>query len=349
MKSIVFAILILCLSHLDDIAQTTPDTTIQDKKNVSPDSSYIKYYDNYLNITAGWNTRNTEYLVSYPQSHTRFLLSPKETDQFYFSLDYSFLYLYYSFTPHVFNLNRADTIKGSSNRSTFATGFSFKQWNINFDYQNIKGYYLKNTNEFIPGWSKGDAYLQYPDLQTIQIGGQIAYNFNKKFSISSLTSGKEQQLKTVFTFFPVIAYWHIKMKDEADSIKKPDNVLSVNNDINLLLPVAANVVFAQNFYIAAFAGPIIGVDFFEANGYDVNAYAINTSGTKVSTGYYLRTSIGYTNKKFYAGFDAFDRKYGHEEEEQKFSKNSYGFQTYIGTRFDAPGFLKRTVSWLQKL
>ena len=191
----------ICLLRIQTFTQTITDTTAQ-KKIQNIDSSYIKYYDNYLNLTTGWNTRNTEYTISYPQYNTRFILSPKETHQFYISLDYSFLYAYYSFTPQILNINKEDTIKGSSKRSTFATGFSFKRWNFNFDYQSIRGYYLQNTNEFIPGWSKGDPYLQFPDLKTIQVGAQVAYNFNKRFSVASLTSGKEQQLKTAFTFFP---------------------------------------------------------------------------------------------------------------------------------------------------
>jgi hypothetical protein len=339
----------ICLFCLPVVAQTIRDTTSL-KKDLSNDSSYIKYYDNYLNVTAGWNTRNTEFIISYPQYATRFILSPKETDQFFISLDYSFLYLYYSFTPHIFNLNSEDTIKGSSKRSTFGAGFSFKQWNINFDYQNIKGYYLKNTNEFVPGWSKGDAYIQAPGLRTIQTGLQVGYNFNDKFSVSSLTSGKEQQLKTVVTFFPILAYWYVKMKNEtADSTHRSDNVLSVNNDVNLLLPASANIVFAKNFYIAAFAGPIIGIGFFKANAYDEYGNALTTSGTKISTGYYARTSLGYTGKKFYAGMDAFLRDYGHQQQDQKFSKYSYGVQVYIGTRFDPPGFLQRTVTWLRHI
>jgi hypothetical protein len=344
----IASLILICSFHLHCFAQTITDTSHQ--KDNTADSSYIQYYDNYLNVTTGWNTRNTEYHISYPQYNTRFVLSPKETDQFFINLDYSFLFAYYSFTPHVFNLNNDDTIKGSSKRSTFATGFSFKQWSISFDYQNIKGYYLKNTDDFIPGWSKDDAYLQYPGLRTIQAGGQVAYNFNKKFSVSSLLSGKEQQLKTVFTFLPILAYWNIKMKDEAnDSIQKADNVLTINNDINLLFPLAANIVFAKNFYLAAFAGPLVGVDFYKANGYDANGRAISTSGTRISNGYYARGSIGYTDKKFYAGLDAFARKYSHGQAGQTFSKYSYGLQAYVGTRFYPPGFLKRTSDWLNTL
>lgn len=349
MKSKTPAVFIcISLFYLPALAQTTNDTTPL-KKEISVDSSYIKYYDHYLNVTAGWNTRNTKYTISYPQYNVRFVLSPRETNQFNISLDYSFLYLYYSFTPHVFNLNNEDTIKGSSKRSTFGMGFSFKRWYINFDYQNIKGYYMQNTDELIQGWSKGDAYLQFPDMRTIQTGLQAGYNFNKRFSVSSLASGKEQQLKTVFTFFPVLAYWNIKMKAErVDSVQKSSNVLSINNDINLLLPASVNVVFAKNFYVAAFAGPIIGIDFFKANAYDENGKALINSGTKISTGYYARASLGYTGRNFFTGVDAFSRYYAHHQQDQKFSKYSYGVQAYIGTRFNPPGFLKRSVTWLQK-
>jgi hypothetical protein len=338
-----------CIFYVPVFAQTINDSSTL-IKDTAIDSSYIRYYDHYLNVTAGWSTNNTQYIITYPQYHTRFVLSPKETDQFSVSLDYSFLYLYYSFTPHIFNLNNEDTIKGSSKRLTFGTGFSFSRWKINLDYQNIKGYYLHNTNEFIPDWTKGDAYIQYPGLRTIQAGGQVGYNFNKKFSISSLTSGKEQQLKTVFTFFPILAYRHIKLKDETnDSVQNTDNVLSVNNDINLLLPVSVNIVFAKNFYVAAFAGPCIGIDFFKAKAYDENGKVLTTSGTKISTGYYARGSIGYTGRNFFAGIDAVSRYYGHQQLDQRFSKNSYGMQVYIGTRFDPPVFLQRTVAWLDKI
>jgi hypothetical protein len=349
MKGEAPAIFILaCLFHLPAFTQTTIDTASL-KKTKPDDSAYIKHYDNYLNVTVGWNTRNTKYTISYPKDDIRFIFSPKETNQFNIAVDYSYLYAYYSFTPQMLGLNSDDTIKGSTKRSTFAMGFSFTRWSINFDYQKIQGYYLQNTNEFIPGWSKGDAYIQKPDMKTIQAGGQAGYNFNKKFSIASLTSGKEQQLKTAFTFFPILAYWNIKMKDESnDSVQKSTNVNTVNNDINLLLPASANIIFARNFYISAFAGPIIGIDFFKTNGYDERSKAISNSGTKISIGYYARGSIGYTGRKFFTGIDAFARNYWHQQQDQKFTKYSYGFQAYIGTRFDPPGFLERTVAWLQK-
>src|SRR4249919_883190 len=103
MKSKLPAIFIfICIFYLPVFAQTTSDTSTL-VKDTSIASSYIKYYDHYLNFTAGWNTRNTRYIISYPLYSTRFILSPKETDQFFIGLDYSFLYLYYSFTPQVFN------------------------------------------------------------------------------------------------------------------------------------------------------------------------------------------------------------------------------------------------------
>jgi len=337
--------ILICLLHARGLTQTTTDTAAL-KTDKAADSPYIKHYDNYLNITTGWNTRNTEYTISYPQHNTRFILSPKETHQFYISLDYSFLYAYYSFTPHAFNSE--DTIKGKSKRSTFTTGFSLKRWSFNFDYQSIRGYYLQNTNEFIPGWSKGDAYLQFPDLKTIQVGGQVGYNFNKRFSVASLTSGKEQQLRTVLTFFPILAYWDIKMRDEANTDpQETGNVLTINNDINLLLPVSANIVFAKNFYVSAFAGPIIGINFFKANGYDKQTKSISASGTHMSTGYYVRSSIYDTGKKFFTGLDIFSRSYGHQQEYEKFIKHSYGIQAYVGTRLKAHGFLQKNVTWLQ--
>jgi hypothetical protein len=340
--------ILICLYHVQGFAQTTNDT-IALKESNSKDSSYIKYYDDYLNFTTGWNTKNTKYIISYPVYNARFVFSPKETNQFSLSLDYSFLYLYYSFTPHIFNLNGEDTIKGATNRTTFATGFSVKRIYINFDYQNIKGYYLQNTNEFVPGWSHGDAYVQLPDLRTIQTGMQVAYNFNKNFSISSLASGKEQQLKTAFTFFPMLAYWHIKMKSETnETAQNASNIITANNDINLIVPASVNIVFAKNFYFAVFAGPIVGIDFFKATGYSENGEEISVSGNKLSTGYYARAGVGYTNKKFYAGIDAFIRNYRHQQQIQKFTKESYGVQVYAGTRFDPPGFLRRSVTWLKK-
>jgi len=47
--------------------------------------------------------------------------------------------------------------------------------------------------------------------------------------------------------------------------------------------------------------------------------------------------------------DAFARNYGHQQQDQKFIKYTYGLQAYIGTRFNPPRFLKNTVTWLQKI
>ena len=139
------------------------------------------------------------------------------------------------------------------------------------------------------------------------------------------------------------------MKDvSGNSAEKTGNVLTINNDINLLLPGAVNIVFAKDFYVSVFAGPLIGMDFYKANGYDKQTKSISVSGTKISTGYYIRSSIGYTGKRFFTGMDIFTRSYGHQQEYEKFIKHSYGLQAYIGTRFDAPRFLQRSVAWLQK-
>ena len=76
----------ICLFRLPVLAETISDT-IAPKKIIPVDSPYIKYYDHYLNVTAGWNTRNTRYIISYPQYHLRFVLSPKETNQFIVNID----------------------------------------------------------------------------------------------------------------------------------------------------------------------------------------------------------------------------------------------------------------------
>lgn len=347
-RGILLWLVVLHLFHLRLPAQSMHDSAAQAAD--SPASRpYIKLYDNYLNVTTGWNTRNTRYILSYPQYDTRFVLSPKETDQFFVNVDYSFLFLYYSFTPRVFNLNSSDSIKGNTSRSTFGFGFAFQQWHINFDFQNIKGYYLRNTEEFLPGWQKGDAYIQFPDLRTIQKGGQVGYNFNKNFSISSLASGKEQQLRNVLTLFPILAYWNIRLKDDVvDSVQQVSQDISVNNDINVLVPVAATLVIRRNYYVSAFAGPIAGVNFFRATAYDETGQQLTTSGTKISTGYYARASVGYTGKTFFMGVDGFVRYYSHQQQMQRFSKQSYGIQVYAGTRFNAPRFLVNAVGWLEK-
>jgi hypothetical protein len=338
----LLVILLLCNKH--GITQNIDSLKMKLSGN---DSNFIKHYNSTLNFTFGSSTRNTEFHIAYPQSNIQFLLSPKETQQFSIHVDYKFLFLFYSFTPHFFNLNKTDSVKGSSARSTFAFGVNINRWSLNFDYQKIKGYYLKNTHDFNSTWTNGDPYLKFPSLVSEQLGVQLAYNFNKKFSLTSLTSGQEEQLKTACTFSPMLAFWKIKLKNEIPTTSTNNN-LTTNYDLNLLLPVAANIVFAKHFYISLFTGPIIGIDFYSADGYDSNGKVITASGSLISTGYYLRSSIGYTNQKFFCGFDTYSRKYTHTEVDMQFSKYSYGLQAYIGMRLLPPNFLMKSAEWIQR-
>ena len=342
--AISFLLCIMMITSVEGFSQNALDSN----KIFNKDSLFIKTYSNKINVTTGFSTRNFSFSLDYPNS-VQLVLLPNEIQQSSLDFDYRFISLGISYSPGF--LNNTDPIKGHTTRKSFGLSLNAEPWRFRFDYATTKGFFVENTKDYDSSWIPGKPYIQLPALTNSQIGFQLSYNFNKRFSQRSITSGVEKQLRSAMSFIPSLYAYYFRLYDQPDTISavysNGDYLRDI--DINLVLPFAGTFVFAKNFYFTTSIGPSIGVDIYQSNSLSTVADDPR-SKTLMSFGYLLRSGFGYTGEKWYFGSDAIYREYQHNNQaDEKVVKLFYSLQFYVGFRLNPPKFVKKSVDWTQKV
>ncbi|MBL0132899.1 MAG: DUF4421 family protein [Chitinophagaceae bacterium] len=327
--------------------QEVNDSIINSGKEKLPISSYIEKYDTLIHFEPWLSTKLMEYRLYYPNNFKLFL-RPVELNTLSLGLYYRFIDLSIGFSPKFINQNKPDYLTNLSKRFEFTTGFSFDRFYVSLDYSEIKGFYLRNTADF--GRSLPEQpNLTFPELKVKQYGAMINYNFNPRFSRSGMKSGAQSQLKSAWTFMPAFQYARYRFSDKGISANlENDNTFSA--DLNLLFPLYGTLVIGKHSFISGGFGPSVGLDFYRSLSYTENQTIVTSKGTSISTGYLVDFAMGINGRKFYGGLQGYIRSYGHKiEEVDKMQKVFYSGHLYVGMRFNAPKWTKKTLDWVNKI
>jgi Domain of unknown function (DUF4421) len=329
------------------ICQNQDDSALLSKPNKLPVSAYIEKFDTLVHFEPWLSTKLMEYKLYYPNNFKLFL-RPVELNTISLGLYYRFIDVSIGFSPKFINQNKPTHLSNLSKRFEFSTGFSFSKFYLSLDFSQIKGFYLRNTADF--GRSLPDTpNLVFPQLQVKQYGAMINYNFNPRFSRSGMKSGAQSQLKSAWTFMPAFQFARYRFADnsEATSLQN-DNTFST--DLNLILPVYGTLVISKKTFISGGIGPSVGIDFYKTLSYTNNRSVVVTNGQSISTGYLADLALGYNGKKFYGGLQGYIRSYGHKiENVDRMKKVFYSAHIYVGMRFNAPKWTKKTLDWVNKI
>ena len=327
-------------------AQQSSDSTLSPKKQKLLISEYIKSNDTLIQLETRWSTRQMEYRLYYPDDFKLFL-SPNQTNNISLGFAYRYVDISFGFSPKFFNKNQPEDLRGLSTRAGLSTGFSLKRFYFSLEYSTVKGFYLKNSKEYARGLPD-TPFLLFPNLQVLQAGGMVSYNFNPRFSTSALKSGSQVQLKSAWTFLPTFQFARFRFRDKSP-VTGIENESTFSTDLNLLLPLMGTLVFAKKGYVTASLGPSIGIDFFKTLSYTGSQQIKISNGTSLSTGYLFQSAIGFNAKKFYGGLESTIRSYGHRiEDVDRLRKFFYSVQVYIGFNLRAPRWAKKSLDWANK-
>lgn len=343
---VAFFIVFLIISN-SSYCQEVNDSAINSSNNKLPISSYIEKYDTLIHFEPWLSSKLMEYRLYYPNNFKLFL-RPVELNTLSLGMYYRFIDLSIGFSPKVINQNKPDYLTNLSQRFEFTTGFSINRFYLSLDYSEIKGFYLRNTADF--GRSLPDQpNLTFPQLKVKQYGAMINYNFNPRFSRSGMKCGAQSQLKSAWTFMPAFQYARYRFSDKGRTANlENDNTFSA--DLNLLFPVYGTLVIGKHSFISGGLGPSLGVDFYKTLSYTANQTIVTTKGTSLSTGYQADLAMGINGKKFYGGLQSYVRAYGHRiENVDKMEKVFFSAHVYVGMRFNAPKWTKKTLDWVNKI
>ncbi len=248
--------------------------------------------------------------------------------------NYKFVSLSAGFAPEFLPGNDDDEQRGKSSYQNYQVNLFPGRVVQNVFFRRMKGFYVENTEDFVPAWTEDDPYLQFPDLKSITWGGSTGFVLNKNFSLRSLYNRQEWQLESSGSLIPMVHYEFTKLtNDFEDGSYGKENLVDIRADLgyfyNWVITPKVNVVPS----LRAGLGPkfskytLDGV--VEKNNYLVTEYGVG-----------LR--IGYNTDKLYMGLigELNGTRYN-DGDSNDISNNLWHGVFYIGYRFNAPEKLQK--------
>ncbi len=315
------------------------------QKSKEKDTTRLISFVDKIIIKTNVDTRTDTYKLRQDGEQNSLIVQANNTYRLFLSLDYEFLGFSYGFSPKFFTSNSDQELKGESSFSDYRFRFFLGNWVQSVQYSKVKGYYIENTQDFVPNWAQGmDPYLQMPDLTNVVWGMSTAYVFNPRFSLRNVTYQTEWQKESAGSLVPTLFYDYNKFSFNLENSRSIES----NFNLRLALNYYYTFVMNQNWFVTPNFSPSLGVRFSKNTDHVLNIETIenNTYITRFLEG---GIQLGYSsNKVIFGGSFNFNANwYGSEKKERVENDKIYGL-VYLGYRFDAPSFVKKTMDTINK-
>ena len=313
------------------------------EKRQKDSTAIISYADKFV-VKLNVDTQTDTYTLNNLDG-TNLRIAPNNNYRLFLSLDYQFLGLSIGFAPTFFPGNNEDDLKGESSFSDFRFRAALGQWVQGFQISSIKGYYVENTGDFIPGWEEGvEPYIQISNLTNRIYGMSTSYVFNPNFSFRNVLYNTEWQKKSAGSFIPTLFYSYDPFSYELDEVKSKEDVFPVR----LSLAYYYTIVMQENWFIASNLNPSLGVRFSKLK-LTVNDIATQQNNTYFTTALEGGLQIGYASRKIvFGGGFTFDVNWNDEDRLGAVENNKIYGLIYFGYRLNTPGFIDRAYNKFAK-
>ncbi len=325
---------------------------MKDTVDVNSNSIYIEDHNKQFNVKFDVSNDVTSYKL--PQEQVELKIKPNLNIKYALVLSYKFASIRLGIRPRVSDEDKKN--KGDSNSFRIHFKLLFDHWSHNLEYNHDRGYYIVNTEDFVPEQPKSDFRIQFPNLTTNIFSGSSTYKLNENYSVRAIESQTEIQIKSAGSFMPGILYSFYNIKG-ADKVLFPeDNVIIRENysdvqGINATLNVGYyyTYVFHKYWFANAYLTPGIGVDFYKTTIHAPDE-SINKSFKDLYYSLQSGIGIGYNGKKMFFGANYANRtsseKFNENKIQLQISKNS--FHIYLGYRFKAPKSVRKSVDLIEE-
>lgn len=341
-----FLSICICLSMLFSMnAQTSNTSKIID--TIASENEYFDKLKEKISIRTNFSGDVRSYKIQDSESFLEF--APNSEYRLSLTVNYRFLGITLGFSPQFLPGNDDENLKGKTELANLGFQFYFDKWLQRISYERIKGFYIKNTGDFIENWRQGiDPHIQFPGLRTTTYSGSTAYKFNDNFSLPAIDGYIHWQKKSAGSFIPSLDYNYINAE-----LKDTDDVSEIeSSEVNITLKPSYfyTFVYQNNWFLSAEASPGIGVNFTKDT--EVNILN-NTSDSDNSTGFHYTYDatliLGYNSSSFYGGTRYNVKNLSNfDKSEENFLQTENFFEFFIGYRFDAPNFIRKPFDWIRK-
>jgi hypothetical protein len=304
----------------------------------------VSYADKFV-VKLNVDGQTDSYKLRNIQDGSLLEIAPNNTYNVFLSLDYQFFGFSVGFSPSFLTPENNDQLRGESSFSDFRFRAALGPWVQGFQISAIEGYYVENTEDFVPNWTEGvDPYIQLSDLKNQVWGMSTSYVFNPNFSFRNLLYNTEWQKQSAGSFIPTLYYSYDRISFTLDDIKSKEDIVP----IRLALAYFYTGVIDEHWFISGNLSPSIGVRFSKTQETlnDISSERKNTAFTRTLEG---GLDLGYADKKivFGIGFTFDVNGYNEDKFNAVETNNIYG-KVYFGYRFNTPGFIDRTYNKLAK-
>ncbi len=267
------------------------------------------------------------------------------------SFSYRFISFGIGFKPKFIPGNNDNDMQGATKALSFGLNIQTQHWMQDLQFAYVKGFYLHNTADFESGWNKEeDPYLMLPDLKVAVLRGSTGYKFNKNFSLKSISSKTEIQLKSCGSFIPSLTYDYYEIDNQSQDTSQHSSQKSNNIDLFTSFGYIYTFVIKSKFYVSAGLFPGVGFQHTKLltrfpDGNVTSNYTDHLLQLQEKIG------LGYNSKKFYSGAEFYVSQMTHNQNNTSVQTNATRiyFQLFVGYRFNAPKFLKHETDVVKDL
>lgn len=310
----------------------------------SQDSLYIQTFNDRLVIRTNLSTQTDTYFYENSVTNEQLDIRPNTSLRLSLSLDYKFLGFSFGFAPGIFSDNKDEDLKGKSNFADYRFRFFLGSWVQGVQYKNVKGFYVENTADFLPGWQKGtDPYLQIPSLKSITYGMSTSYIFNPNFSLKNIFSQSEWQKKSAGSFVPTLFYDYTRFSFSEGLTDDKEHQYGMR----LAAAYYYTFVLQEHWHISANLSPSLGFRHAQERKTEDGVFSKEsiTYSTRILEG---GIQLGYnTNRVFFGANMVFNANWYNESDDSTTENDQFYGMVYVGYRFDPPGFIRKPMHKLQ--
>jgi hypothetical protein len=319
-----------------------PGARAQQTDSVMPGTARIEQMSDKIAVDISFNNAYSTFQVRTPVN--KIILYPNTPNNLKVKVNYDFLSLGIQFSPDFLPGNGDNSIKGNTRSFQLGSAFIFRRWFADISYSKTKGFYLYNTADYMP-WVNGDPYIRFPDLYQEGISVSSGYIHNPGFSLRSLTSQTERQLKSTGSFLPVFNFDYYVINDKSGG----NTSQKTNNTESSIGPgYGYTFVARKKFYVS------LGV--FTGLGYLNTRLTTRTPGGDVVTSqdnlifrWDGKTGAGYNGSRFYTGLyvNVSGTEYRQENTTTMNFETRVFYHVFLGMRLKSPPFIKSRLAKLK--
>ena len=329
----------------------------QDENSTSHDSilgsageEFIQDHKKQLNIK--FEVSNDINAYSVESGGEELFLKPNLELRYALVFSYKFLSVRLGIRPAQSDLDLEK--KGESDTFRLRVQALFDNWSHLIQYDYDRGYYLDNTLKFDP--DAGAVKAQFPYMTTHLFFGSSIYKFNPNYSIRSIESQTEIQVKSSGSLVLGLNYGYYSLFG-MDRVLKPGEDLSFRdpfsefNGFNIA-PLAGyyyTFVFKKYWFANAFVIPQFGIDIYKSTLFS-EGQEFKKNRTEFFAAVDYGFGGGYNGEKFFFGAQLRNRRSSAKLDADKIQiqpqKNT--FSVYLGYRFKAPKTVAKPVDLIEE-